>query len=185
MSATNRGREKIAHEYYVTPAWCVHRLLEALPLPGGLWLEPAVGNGAIVRACGERPNTRWITCDIREEAKADLTCDFIAVCSAGHFEPRFTVAITNPPFSLAFPFVKDMRAISEYVIILQRLNWIGGPRAEWIRQNPCDVFVLPDRPSFAFGGSDSIEYAWFVWGPGHGGKWSMLADTPLAERKRK
>ena len=46
MSATNRGAVRNEHDFYPTPAWCVHRLLEAVPLPAGRWLEPCVGDGA-------------------------------------------------------------------------------------------------------------------------------------------
>ncbi len=43
---------------------------------------------------------------------------------------------------------------------------------------PCDVFVLSRRPSFLGNGmTDSSAYAWFVWGPGRGGRWSLL-KTP-------
>jgi hypothetical protein len=58
---------------------------------------------------------------------------------------------------------------------LLRLNWLGGQaRAAWHRANPCDVYVLPRRPSFTGKGTDATEYAWMVWGTGRGGRWSVL-----------
>lgn len=65
MSANGRGRERIPFDYYPTPPWCVHRLLDRVagdlgltsrpanyhPDDPPLWvLEPNVGDGAIVRA---------------------------------------------------------------------------------------------------------------------------------------
>lgn len=79
VSATGRGAERRAFDSYFTPAWCVHRLLEALPLAGGRWLEPCVGDGSIVRAVssfrgdgagqqGPVGNVvRWTLRDIRTE----------------------------------------------------------------------------------------------------------------------
>lgn len=53
-SATNRGAERIPFDYYPTPPWCVHRLLDRhgreLFRPGVHVLEPTVGDGSIVRA---------------------------------------------------------------------------------------------------------------------------------------
>jgi hypothetical protein len=155
--------------------------MEAIDLPGGLWLEPAVGDGAIVRAV-ERQDVSWTTCDIREDTPADFKEDFLTWNWVG---TRFNVAITNSPFSLAQPFAEKMLKIADIVILLVRLNWIGGPRASFLRANPPDIYVLPNRPSFVHGGTDSIEYAFLVWGLSRGGHWQLLADTPLAERKQR
>lgn len=32
-----------------------------------------------------------------------------------------------------------------------------------MRSHTPDIYVLPNRPSFSGKGTDSIEYAWFVW----------------------
>lgn len=55
MSSTNRNSNtRRADDAYYTPAWCVRALLRTIgTLPGGLWLEPAAGTGAIARAVGE------------------------------------------------------------------------------------------------------------------------------------
>jgi hypothetical protein len=85
----------------------------------------------------------------------------------------------NPPYSQAKAFVQ--RAISEAapnrgtVAALLRLAFMEGQaRAEFHKWNPSDVFVLKKRPSFAGGRTDSCAYAWFVWGPGRGGRWQVL-----------
>jgi hypothetical protein len=58
-----------------------------------------------------------------------------------------------------------------------------------------DVFVLPNRPSFrpskrGIFTTDSIEYAWFMWGEEPGryrseGRMSVLNTTPKEERRGK
>jgi hypothetical protein len=53
VSATKRGSGvRTPDDAYETPAWCVQRLLEKLQLPGGNWLEPGAGDGAIIKAVG-------------------------------------------------------------------------------------------------------------------------------------
>jgi hypothetical protein len=40
----------------------------------------------------------------------------------------------------------------------------------------CDVYVLSKRPSFSGNGkTDATAYAWFLFGPGRGGRWQVLA----------
>ena len=52
---------------------------------------------------------------------------------------------------------------------------------------PDAIYQLPDRPQFAYGASNSLEYGWFVWGPMRrdprlGTSLHRLAVTPPEER---
>jgi hypothetical protein len=53
-----------------------------------------------------------------------------------------------------------------------------------------DIYVIPNRPSFTGGKTDSIEYAWFVWskyndyGKNSSGKIVILETTPANIRKK-
>jgi hypothetical protein len=71
MSATNRGGPRVSADNYPTPTWCVQRLLGAVPLPGGEWLEPAVREGANVQAV-ERGDGTWTRVDVRPEAEQSV-----------------------------------------------------------------------------------------------------------------
>lgn len=176
MSATNRGRERERDDVYYTPAWCVRALLRAVRLPGGLWLEPACGEGAIVRAVeAERPGQQeWFGYDLRPDAigvvldsldveHSRFACgDFLA----DRFGKRYSVAITNPPYSLAQEFVERCLSLASVTVMLLRLNWLGSQRrAAFLRAHMPDVYVLPRRPSFVHGATDACEYAWLVWSP--------------------
>lgn len=80
--------------------------------------------------------------------------------------------VTNPPYSLAQEFVTTWAPCVAWSAWLLRLNFIGSQkRAAWFRGDgrPSHVLVLPKRPSFTGGGTDSCEYAWFVW-PGRGAR---------------
>lgn len=175
MSATNRGRERERDDAYYTPSWCVRALLRAVRLPGGLWLEPCAGEGAIIReATARHPGAIWwLAVEKREECRAALEAipevhritigDFLEGPLVG---PVASVAITNPPYSLAAEFVERCLPLASVTIMLLRLNWLGSQRrAAFLRSHMPDVYVLPRRPSFVRGATDACEYMWAVWGP--------------------
>jgi hypothetical protein len=242
MSSTARGGKRSPADFYATPAWPVHRLLERLPLPAGLWLEPCAGEGAIIRAVNSFPgpgafdpgDIRWTAHELREECKPKLyeaagrlvtIGDFLAVkpprTSSG---PYYDVSISNYPFSIAMEMIEHNLKFASHVLSLLRLNFFGSEKrnAFFQREMP-DVYVVPDRISFAVSVScksktcewaeiyaldhplginppktcpvcgtkttisttDSIEYAWFHWGPERGrrrGAIEVLAHTPNTGR---
>jgi hypothetical protein len=174
VSATNRGGRRSPADFYATPEWCVRRLLETVTLPGGAWLEPAAGDGAIVRAV-QRPNVNWDLWELRPSERAALqksdprarinVGDFLEAARAGGLRrKRYAVAITNPPFRLAQEFIDGCLACADNVVMLLRLNYLASKaRWEFMSTHTPDVYVLPNRPSFTGRGTDSIEYGWFVW----------------------
>jgi len=187
------------HEVYETPSWCVRRLLEAVSLPAGRWLEPAAGSGAIIRAVNpvylarRPPIISWTACDIRPETLEALTLlspqaytgDFLA-------EPtpeRWThdVAITNPPYSRTGEFIIAARAHAPVVAMLLPIQFYGsvGRGLLWHEHSPDAIWLLPDRPQFVGGRSSSLEYGWWIWGPlrSEGPRLRRLRTTPLAERR--
>lgn len=200
MSSTNRGGQRTESDYYPTPAWCVHRLLEAAELPGGVWLEPAAGTGELIGAVNEiRRDIQWRAVELRDDCASTLSrvvsssgvitiADFLQVAPEGD-DTEYTAIITNPPYSMAMPMLEhalDFRA--RFIIMLLRLNFLASAsRAAFMQRYTPDVYVLPNRPSFSGHGTDSIEYAWFVW---HGrqrrqeGKIMVLPTTPVAERRK-
>lgn len=197
MSATGRGAERRPSDFYPTPAWAVARLLEVVDLPGGAWLEPSAGDGAIIRAVNaRRSDVDWIAIDVRQECEAPLRAagadtfiaDFLGAEVGWTGRTRFfDVAILNPPFTHAQAFIDRAKNLANYVVALERLNFLEGEeRCEWFRADAPDVYVLPQRPSFTGEGTDSIAYCWMVWGPERGrpaGRIQVLPVTPLAERR--
>ncbi|HOZ23681.1 MAG TPA: hypothetical protein PLI83_02720 [Thermomonas sp.] len=176
MSATNRGGARRQDDAYLTPEWCVEALLREVQLPGGTWLEPAAGEGAIIRAVrAVRKDVVWNAIDIRPECRPHLVelCGESG-CGIGDFltDWRWTcwqshsVIITNPPYTHAMEYVRHCLQHPATIAMLLRLNFLGSQRrAGFFRERCPDVYVLPRRPSFTHGGTDSCEYAWFVWSP--------------------
>lgn len=132
-------------------------------------------------------------------------------------DPRvsmYDVGIANPAFSLTFDTLSKMLVCCEHVALLQRANWLGSGvnngKHEFLRNFHPDVYLIPDRVKFLLNGKfprhpvgakdakgksiaghimsgDSIEYAWFLWGPKQYRQRSMgnimqLAATPKEER---
>jgi hypothetical protein len=166
MSAKGRGTTPIANDAYPTPYWAVHRLLDVLPIRDwlpGRWLEPAVGSGAILDAVGDHESCmlidtypNWTTVDVRAVESSDRravhwpSTNFLEQFGSSKL---FDVAITNPPFSLAFEFAKKMTKIARHSFLITRLNILEAGkksgRLKWLSQNTPDVYVLPDRPCFS------------------------------------
>jgi hypothetical protein len=199
MSSTNRGGQRTEADYYPTPAWCVHRLLEEVDLPGGQWLEPAAGTGMLIEAVNAvRRDIQWRAVELRDACESPLSrvvgpsgqvsiMDFLQVAPPDS-EQECTVIITNPPYSRAMPMIEhSLEFGARFIVMLLRLNFLASEsRATFMRQHSPDVYVLPNRPSFSGHGTDSIDYAWFVW---HGrqqrdqGKLLVLPPTSVADRR--
>ena len=73
MSATNRGADRKAHDFYGTPLATVRKFLSHYQLKEGNILEPATGNGNILRAIREAGYTNHVTSvEIRDVEKEAL-----------------------------------------------------------------------------------------------------------------
>jgi hypothetical protein len=91
--------------------------------------------------------------------------DFLEAHRAGRLGgERFAVAITNRPFSLAQSFIEASLCYANRVVMLLRHNFLASRTRHELMTSRVPDDVLPNRPSFANGTTDSIEYAWFVWG---------------------
>ncbi len=120
MSAAGRGGPREPEDFYTTPSWCVRRLLEAWrPTRHGPWVEPAAGNGAIIRTVDASPGNRppeWRAFEIREEERSELVrlCganarieNFLHVTDAP--DPDVAVVLSNPPYTWAFEFLRQSK----------------------------------------------------------------------------
>ena len=196
MSSTNRSDKRRAADNYPTPGWVTRAILPKLNLGAHRVLEPACGEGAIIReliAIGVH-SQRIIGVDIRDDALDEVSLEFPS-CNfklEDFLESRCNtfdtlqllcdgvrpgLVITNPPYSLAREFVErslELVVSGGEVAMLLRLNFLGSQkRAAWFRSNTPNVYVLSRRPSFTNGGTDSCEYAWMIWRQGRSGAGSI------------
>jgi hypothetical protein len=172
MSATGRG-ERLGgdDDFYETPAYCVHRLLEKYSPPGGIWLEPGAGSGAIIKAVRQvRTDMSWVA--IEKQARFRKQLELLTVDTIiGDYLTTWVnldvvLVLGNPPFSLAMEFIQHSMAAypNADVALLLRLPFLASnKRATFMQAFAPDAYVLPDRPCFAKGDSDNTDYAWMVW----------------------
>jgi len=197
MSNTNRGKARNPEDFYPTPEWSTHSILQAIPelafKADGIWCEPAAGEGHIVRAVesfGYHPT--WHLLDIRPECrkqlqKLDVDRDRLNITVGEMFQfwayPKHVdVLITNPPFTYAEDFIRRSLQFADIVIMLLRLNYIGTKeRASLFGAYPPDMYIQYPRPF-----PDATEYAWFTWGISKGHQWFRIEGFPPEKRgKRK
>lgn len=182
MSSTNRSnaREEHPNDYYVTPIPVIEKLLPHLEaiapdIFSGIILDPSAGGDEERPASYPTalvnygiPGLRIAELDIRDTPTA-VQADYLET-NLG-YAPN--LIITNPPFSLAIEFIKKaLEDVAEggYVVMLQRLNFLGSDKRKpfWDHYMPHYIFVNYQRINFRPGkkGTDSIEYAHFVWKKG-------------------
>mgnify|MGYP006118449707 FL=1 len=187
MSSTNRGTQRNADDYYVTPHWLIEDFLAAFSencrfnfdeQAYPLMLDPSAGGcdkyemsyPTVLEKHGFNVNS-W---DIREDSRANLKgVNFLNVPT---YESRkYDMIITNPPFNVAQAFTEhalEMVKEGGLVIMLQRLNWLGSQKRKpmWQKLPLAAVYVHSKRPGFdpqKPSKTDSTEYAHFVFCKGY------------------
>jgi predicted RNA methylase len=188
------------NEFYETPAWATYAMLNELnrvwPRFFSQWprsiLDPGAGSGAITDALKRvYPEARLVAVEIEERHRENLLritgkvyiTNYLLAPVSRFGDDRFDLIFGNPPYSgpkrrdLAMEFVQHSLRGAAVVCMLTRLNWLGSKRrAQFMRENPPYVCILPKRPSFVAGkGTDTAEYAWMTWGmKGLQGTWKVL-----------
>lgn len=185
---------RVPLDHYATPPWVVELLVDALDL-GPSWsvLDPSCGDGRLLATCVRRGATSAHGLELdagrARAARATLAsalprADYsVAQCDAlGSTWPAADVLVGNPPYTHAQEFAERAAVWaaqhSRPAALLLRLAFLeSAKRAPFHREHPADVLVLSRRPAFRSdtGGTDMAAYAWFVWGPGHGGRWRLLS----------
>lgn len=141
------------YDYYPTPEWCY----EKLPIDFSNYktaLEPCAGDYRIAAFLEEKGLQDVRTCELQDGQ------DYFS-----YNGEKVDLILTNPPYSLAEEFITKALKDANTVIMLLRLNFLGAQKRYnfWINNVPDTIFVLSKRPSFTGKGTDSTEYAWFVW----------------------
>lgn len=156
MSVTGHNEIRDPDDFYATPKWCVDVVLPFLPeLRGKSILEPGCGDGAIIRAL---PAGLAITGIEMNAVRASRARDLRrAMIDRANFldwakerrDHEFDVAIGNPPFKLAMPFVQETHRIARVVAFLLRLPFLcSRKRNEWLRAHTPTINALSERPEF-------------------------------------
>ena len=164
-------------DFWPTPRGAVESLLDHRPPAAGApVVEPAAGDGAIVRVLVER-GYEVHAADIRPECEADVLASGAASWTCGdwlriagevraRWDRRLAMA-TNPPFSVGMPFARACLATDpQYLALLLRLPVLGSATWAplWLEYPPTSLLTLRRRPSFSGDGrTEPTEYGWFIW----------------------
>lgn len=151
-------------DFYPTPAWATHALIENEPIQGEVW-ECACGDGAMSEVL-ELSANRVESSDLYERGYGEAGVDF---CRAARKAQNI---ITNPPFHSAEEFVhRGVELADRKFALLLRLAFLEGAKRQssiFNEKPPSRVWVFSERITFyAKGakkkGSGTTAYAWFVW----------------------
>ncbi len=184
MSSTGRGATRRDGDFYATPSWCVDLLVDALPPFTGRVVDAGCGEGAILDALVGNAyeldhllgieRSPQLAAAAAAKSYSVVNADFLT-----YFDRITHAVIMNPPYKLAKEFIDQAMRLVQlndgFVAALLRLPFLASQkRRHWWQDNPADVYVLSKRPSFTGKGTDSCDYAWFIWGPGPRGRVVVL-----------
>ena len=175
-------RQRMADDYYPTPSDAIVPILRHLP-PSRVILDPCAGNGDLLRHFPGADTAYGIEKNEERAFRNGWLCaDALAI-----EWPDADLCVLNPPFTSSQSFVEKALSwkrefdstceSSRTVAALVRLTFLESAERKSLHQtNPADVYVLSRRPRFRSDtiGTDSVTAAWFVWGPGRGGRWCVL-----------
>lgn len=171
------------YDFYPTPESAFTAMYEAdkKNWKNVKWIiEPCAGDGALISYMKKYfPNAIYTANELDESHKDNLTKimnseydhviwgDYKELLSKDTINLNPELAITNPPFSLAQEVIEYCltKIKAKRTIMLLRLNFLASQKRKefWQKYPPSRIYVLSKRPSFTGTGTDSQDYAWFVW----------------------
>lgn len=149
-------------DFYVIPIIAVEALRQNEVFTGVGW-EPASGDGRIAKLMQMQ-----LASDLRFDVYGEGGMDF-------RLETRqVDYIITNPPFSLALPFVRHALECAPKVAMFLRLQFLEGKeRGEFFKKHPpIRIYLFSERLNCdpASNGSGGMMcFAWFIWERGFRG----------------
>lgn len=171
-------------DFYPTPAWATHALIENENFDGEIW-ESACGNGAMSEVLAQSGSS-IISSDLYDRGYGDAGVDFLQT------KIRSDNIVTNPPYNAAEGFVEvGLNSAKNKFALLLRLAFLEGAnrqRTIFSDRSPARVWVFSERITFypanaVQKGSGTTAYAWFVWDKSHIGG-TELKWLPLGYKSR-
>jgi hypothetical protein len=157
--ARKTGRMK--DDFYPTPKECTIALMRAEDqyMPAHVW-EPACGDGAIATIIGGH-NRKVESTDLVNRGYGSGGRNFLF-----ELDLIAPAIVTNPPFSLAAPFIKKAHELgAEYIaLLLKSTFWHAANRTGlFFRYPPARIYALTWRPDFLEQNAPTMDCMWCVW----------------------
>ena len=181
---TKRYADLDGPDFYPTPDWATHALIEHEKFEGDIW-EPACGDGTMARVL-ETTGCPVYASDLYDRGYGNGGVDFLQ-------SDRFaTNIVTNPPYNSAEAFVKiGLQSTTKKLALLLRLAFLEGAnrqRTIFEPNPPSRVWVFSERITFypkgaVQKGSGTTAYAWFVWDKDSNGECQLCWFPPGIKRR--
>jgi hypothetical protein len=164
---TKRFADLDGPDYFPTPAWATHALIDNESFDGPIW-ECACGNGAMSEVLAKTGN-EVISSDLYNRGYGEAGVDFLMA------KRKAANIVTNPPYNSAEGFVAAglAKADRKFALLLRLAFLEGGNRQRTIfaKRPPSRVWVFSERITFypagaVQKGSGTTAYAWFDWDNG-------------------
>lgn len=162
--AAKRFADLDGPDFYPTPAWATHALIDNERFNGDIW-ESACGDGAMSDVLA-LTGKGIISSDLYNRGYGESEIDFLLS------NRRANNIVTNPPYNSAEGFVKaGLRKAERKFALLLRLAFLEGAnrqRTIFTDAAPSRVWVFSERITFypagaVQKGTGTTAYAWFVW----------------------
>lgn len=161
---TKRFADLNGPDFFPTPAWATHALIDNEELKGKIW-ECACGDGAMSSVLEMTGNTVFSS-DLHDRGYGQAGIDFL------NEKRKVNNIITNPPYNSAEGFVaQGIKLANKKFALLLRLAFLEGvnrSKTIFSRVPPSRVWIFSERITFypkdaERKGSGTTAYAWFVW----------------------
>ncbi len=161
---TKRRADLDGPDFFPTPAWATHALVENERFEGTIW-ECACGDGAMARVL-EEAGYKVRATDLYGRGHGETGVDFLKSTR------KVDNIVTNPPYNVAEAFVaQGLKLARNKFALLLRLAFLeGANRANtiFLKHPPARVWIFSERITFYMkgaerAGSGTTAYAWFVW----------------------
>ncbi|MEE9434313.1 MAG: hypothetical protein V3V15_08755 [Sphingorhabdus sp.] len=161
---TKRFADLKGADFFPTPAWATHALIDNEKFTGGIW-ESACGDGAMSEVL-ETTGQPVTSSDLFDRGYGESGVDFL------HTNRRAANIVTNPPYNAAEGFVQaGLQSVGHKFALLLRLAFLEGKNRQhtiFTKAPPARVWVFSERITFypkdaERKGSGTTAYAWFVW----------------------
>ena len=167
MPHSYRRTGKDDPDYFPTPKWCVHALMQLETFVGQIW-EPACGDGKMTEVLRKYTNVPIVASDLYDRGYG-AEHNFLHTANDYHVDN----IITNPPFAIAEQFTRQALHTAQHkVALLLRLAFLESITRYNLFTDPATrpttVCVFSERPTFYPVGDyretgGTTAYAWFVW----------------------
>jgi len=171
-------------DFYPTPAWATHAMLEVETFDGPIW-EPACGDGAMADVLRQRGH-EVAASDLYDRGHGETGLDFLTA------DRRVANIVSNPPYHSAEGFIAAaLRQADSKVAFLLRLAFLeGASRGAGLFKTspPSRIHVFSERVTFAPAGvtltnGGTSAYAWYIWDQAASGP-TTLSWIPVGLRRR-